>query len=44
MIELQYKLNEALERIEVQDRNHALLASQAERMQNLIEDLTRAQQ
>ncbi|KAA0051316.1 uncharacterized protein E6C27_scaffold55G00290 [Cucumis melo var. makuwa] len=43
-IELQSKLNEALERIEVQDRNHAPLASQVERMQNLIEDLTRAQQ
>ncbi|TYK11769.1 CACTA en-spm transposon protein [Cucumis melo var. makuwa] len=43
-IELQSKLNEALERIEVQDRNHAALASQVERMQKLIEDLTRAQQ
>ncbi|TYK25956.1 CACTA en-spm transposon protein [Cucumis melo var. makuwa] len=43
-IELQAKLNEALERIEVQDRNHEALASQVERMQKLIEDFTRAQQ
>ncbi|KAA0033108.1 CACTA en-spm transposon protein [Cucumis melo var. makuwa] len=43
-IELQSKLNKALERIEVQDRNHATLASQVERMQKFIEDLTRAQQ
>ncbi|KAA0059980.1 CACTA en-spm transposon protein [Cucumis melo var. makuwa] len=43
-IELQSKLNEALERIEVQDRNHVALASQVEQMQKLIKDLTRAQQ
>ncbi|KAA0062839.1 zinc finger protein ZPR1-like protein [Cucumis melo var. makuwa] len=43
-IELQAKLNEALERIEVQDRNHQTLASQVERMQKLIENFTRAQQ
>ncbi|KAA0032328.1 zinc finger protein ZPR1-like protein [Cucumis melo var. makuwa] len=33
-IELQAKLNEALERIEVQDRNHQALASQVEQMQS----------
>uniref|UniRef100_A0A9I9E891 CACTA en-spm transposon protein n=1 Tax=Cucumis melo TaxID=3656 RepID=A0A9I9E891_CUCME len=38
------KLNEALERIEVQDRNHQALASQVERMQKLIEEFTLAQQ
>ncbi|TYK11890.1 CACTA en-spm transposon protein [Cucumis melo var. makuwa] len=43
-IELQAKLHEALERIEVQDRNHQALASQVEAMKNMIEDLTRAQQ
>ncbi|KAA0048643.1 CACTA en-spm transposon protein [Cucumis melo var. makuwa] len=43
-IELQAKLNEALERIEVQDRNHQALASQVERLQKLIEEFTRAQQ
>ncbi|TYK01409.1 CACTA en-spm transposon protein [Cucumis melo var. makuwa] len=42
-IELQSKLNEALKHIEVKDRNHAALASQVERMQKLIEDLTQAQ-
>ncbi|KAA0054291.1 zinc finger protein ZPR1-like protein [Cucumis melo var. makuwa] len=42
-IELQVKLNEALELIEVQDRNHQVLASQVERMQKLIKDFTRAQ-
>uniref|UniRef100_A0A9I9ECR9 CACTA en-spm transposon protein n=2 Tax=Cucumis melo TaxID=3656 RepID=A0A9I9ECR9_CUCME len=42
-IELQAKLNETLERIEVQDKNHQALVSQVERMQKLIEDLTRAQ-
>ncbi|KAA0055547.1 zinc finger protein ZPR1-like protein [Cucumis melo var. makuwa] len=30
--------------ISLQDRNHAALASQVERMQKLIEDLTRAHQ
>ncbi|KAA0059764.1 uncharacterized protein E6C27_scaffold108G00180 [Cucumis melo var. makuwa] len=34
-IELQVKLNEALEWIEVQDRNHQVLASQVEQMQKL---------
>ncbi|KAA0048582.1 uncharacterized protein E5676_scaffold236G00180 [Cucumis melo var. makuwa] len=42
-IELQTKLNEALEQIDVQDRNHQALASQVERMQKLIEDFIRAQ-
>ncbi|KAA0056252.1 CACTA en-spm transposon protein [Cucumis melo var. makuwa] len=41
-IELQAKLHEALERIEVQDRNHQALASQVEAMKKMIEDLTRA--
>uniref|UniRef100_A0A9I9EB82 CACTA en-spm transposon protein n=1 Tax=Cucumis melo TaxID=3656 RepID=A0A9I9EB82_CUCME len=43
-IELQTKLNEALERIEVQDRNHQALASQVEQIQKLIKEFTRAQQ
>ncbi|TYK00236.1 CACTA en-spm transposon protein [Cucumis melo var. makuwa] len=43
-IELQAKLNEALEWIEVQDRNHQALASQVETMKKMIEELTRAQQ
>ncbi|KAA0060223.1 CACTA en-spm transposon protein [Cucumis melo var. makuwa] len=43
-IELQAKLHEALERIEVQDRNHQALASQVEAMKKMIEELTRAQQ
>ncbi|KAA0032412.1 CACTA en-spm transposon protein [Cucumis melo var. makuwa] len=43
-IELQAKLHEALEQIEVQDRNHQALASQVEAMKKMIEDLTRAQQ
>ncbi|KAA0037213.1 CACTA en-spm transposon protein [Cucumis melo var. makuwa] len=43
-IELQAKLHEALERIEVQDRNHQALASQVEATKKMIEDLTRAQQ
>ncbi|KAA0053563.1 NBS-LRR type resistance protein [Cucumis melo var. makuwa] len=43
-IELQAKLHEALERIEVQDRNHQALASQVEAMKKMIEKLTRAQQ
>ncbi|KAA0025282.1 CACTA en-spm transposon protein [Cucumis melo var. makuwa] len=43
-IELQAKLHEALERIEVQDRNHQALASQVESMKKMIEGLTRAQQ
>ncbi|KAA0040881.1 CACTA en-spm transposon protein [Cucumis melo var. makuwa] len=41
-IELQAKLNEALERIEVQDRNHQALASQVETMKKMMEELTRA--
>ncbi|KAA0054221.1 CACTA en-spm transposon protein [Cucumis melo var. makuwa] len=44
VIELQAKLNEALKWIEVQDRNHQVLASQVEQMQKLIEEFTRAQQ
>ncbi|KAA0035423.1 CACTA en-spm transposon protein [Cucumis melo var. makuwa] len=43
-IELQAKLHEALERIEVQYRNHQALASQVEAMKKMIEELTRAQQ
>ncbi|KAA0056494.1 CACTA en-spm transposon protein [Cucumis melo var. makuwa] len=43
-IELQAKLNEALERIEVQDRNHQALASQVETMKKMTEELTCAQQ
>ncbi|KAA0043188.1 CACTA en-spm transposon protein [Cucumis melo var. makuwa] len=43
-IELQAKLHEALEQIEVQDRNHQALASQVEAMRKMIEELTRAQQ
>ncbi|TYK07995.1 zinc finger protein ZPR1-like protein [Cucumis melo var. makuwa] len=43
-IELQAKLNEALERIEVQDRNHQALTSQVETMKKMIKKLTRAQQ
>ncbi|KAA0056292.1 CACTA en-spm transposon protein [Cucumis melo var. makuwa] len=43
-IELQAKLYEALERIEVQDRNHQALVSQGESMKKMIEELTRAQQ
>ncbi|KAA0063396.1 CACTA en-spm transposon protein [Cucumis melo var. makuwa] len=43
-IELQAKLHEALERIEVQDRNHQALASQVEAMKKMIEELTRTQQ
>ncbi|KAA0038349.1 CACTA en-spm transposon protein [Cucumis melo var. makuwa] len=42
-IELQAKLHEALERIEVQDRNHQALALQVESMKKMIEELTRAQ-
>ncbi|TYK28193.1 zinc finger protein ZPR1-like protein [Cucumis melo var. makuwa] len=38
-IELQ-KLHEALERIEVQERNHQALASQVESMKKMIEELT----
>ncbi|XP_050944812.1 uncharacterized protein LOC127150611 [Cucumis melo] len=43
-IELQAKLQEALERIEVQDTNHQALASQVESMKKMIEEFTRAQQ
>ncbi|KAA0036190.1 CACTA en-spm transposon protein [Cucumis melo var. makuwa] len=43
-IELQAKLQKALERIEVQDRNHQALASQVESMKKMIEEFTRAQQ
>ncbi|KAA0066300.1 CACTA en-spm transposon protein [Cucumis melo var. makuwa] len=43
-IELQAKFHEALEQIEVQDRNHQALASQVESMKKMIEELTRAQQ
>ncbi|KAA0037869.1 CACTA en-spm transposon protein [Cucumis melo var. makuwa] len=43
-IELQAKLNKALERIEVQDRNLQALASQVETMKKMIEELTRAKQ
>ncbi|TYK11874.1 zinc finger protein ZPR1-like protein [Cucumis melo var. makuwa] len=43
-IELQAKLNETLERIEVQDRNHQAVASEVEQMRKLIQDLTRTQQ
>ncbi|KAA0063742.1 CACTA en-spm transposon protein [Cucumis melo var. makuwa] len=43
-IELQAKLNEALEWIEVQDRNHQALASQVETMKKMIEDFTHEQQ
>ncbi|KAA0047171.1 CACTA en-spm transposon protein [Cucumis melo var. makuwa] len=43
-IKLQAKLHEALERIEVQDRNHQALASQVESMKKMIEEITRAQQ
>ncbi|KAA0059798.1 uncharacterized protein E6C27_scaffold108G00640 [Cucumis melo var. makuwa] len=43
-IELQAKLHEALERIEVQDRNHQALASQVKAMKKMIEELTRAEQ
>ncbi|KAA0040894.1 zinc finger protein ZPR1-like protein [Cucumis melo var. makuwa] len=43
-IELQAKLQEALERIEVQDRNHQALTSQVESMKKMIEEFTRAQQ
>ena len=43
-IELQAKLNEALEQIEMQDRNRRALASKVEQMRKLIQDLTRAQQ
>ncbi|KAA0038852.1 CACTA en-spm transposon protein [Cucumis melo var. makuwa] len=43
-IELQAKLHEALERIEVQDRNHQALVSKVESMKKMIEELTRAQQ
>ncbi|XP_050944266.1 uncharacterized protein LOC103491642 isoform X2 [Cucumis melo] len=42
-IELQAKINEALERIEVQDRNHQVLASDVQQMRKLIQNLTRAQ-
>ncbi|TYK04723.1 zinc finger protein ZPR1-like protein [Cucumis melo var. makuwa] len=42
-IELQAKLHEALERIEVQDRNHQALASQVESTKKMIEELTHAQ-
>ncbi|TYK11183.1 CACTA en-spm transposon protein [Cucumis melo var. makuwa] len=43
-IELQAKLNETLERIDVQDRNHQVLASQVETMKKMIEEFIRAQQ
>ncbi|KAA0042253.1 hypothetical protein E6C27_scaffold824G00340 [Cucumis melo var. makuwa] len=43
-IELQAKLHEALERIEVQDRSHQALASQVKSMKKTIEEQTRAQQ
>ncbi|KAA0033533.1 CACTA en-spm transposon protein [Cucumis melo var. makuwa] len=42
-IELQAKLNEALERIEVQHRNHQALASQVETLKKMVEELTHAQ-
>ncbi|KAA0057397.1 zinc finger protein ZPR1-like protein [Cucumis melo var. makuwa] len=42
--ELQAKLHEALERIEIQDRNHHALASQVEATKKMIEEQTRAQQ
>ncbi|TYK00061.1 CACTA en-spm transposon protein [Cucumis melo var. makuwa] len=42
-IELQAKLHEALEWVEVQDRNHQALASQVESMKKMIEELTCAQ-
>ena len=43
-IKLQAKLNEALERIEMQDRNHQALASEVEQIRKLKQDLTQAQQ
>ncbi|TYK09466.1 CACTA en-spm transposon protein [Cucumis melo var. makuwa] len=43
-IELQDKLNKALEQIKMQDRNHQALASEMETMKKMIEELTRAQQ
>ncbi|KAA0053998.1 CACTA en-spm transposon protein [Cucumis melo var. makuwa] len=43
-IELQAKLNEALEQIEVQYRNYQALSSKVQQMRKLIQDLTQAQQ
>ncbi|KAA0042484.1 NBS-LRR type resistance protein [Cucumis melo var. makuwa] len=43
-IQLQAKLDEALERIEEQTRNHQALTSEVEQMQKPIQDTTRAQQ
>ncbi|KAA0052812.1 uncharacterized protein E6C27_scaffold773G00030 [Cucumis melo var. makuwa] len=43
-IQIRVKLDQALERIEVQDRNYQVLASEMEQMRKLIQDMTRAQQ
>ncbi|KAA0050562.1 uncharacterized protein E5676_scaffold945G00180 [Cucumis melo var. makuwa] len=43
-IQIQVKLDQALERIELQDRNYQALASEMEQMRKLIQDMTRAQQ
>ncbi|KAA0063205.1 CACTA en-spm transposon protein [Cucumis melo var. makuwa] len=43
-IQIQAKLDQALERIKLQDRNYQALASEMEQMRKLIQDMTRAQQ
>ncbi|KAA0036189.1 hypothetical protein E5676_scaffold214G00400 [Cucumis melo var. makuwa] len=46
MIELQLRaaLDQAMQRIEEQTRNHDVLASEVEQMRKLIEDMSRAHQ
>ncbi|KAA0065324.1 CACTA en-spm transposon protein [Cucumis melo var. makuwa] len=41
-IQIQAKLDQGLERIELQDRNYLALALEMEQMQKLIQDMTRA--
>ena len=43
-IQIQAKLDQALERIELQDRNFQALALEIEQMRKLIHDMTQAQQ
>ncbi|KAA0046746.1 uncharacterized protein E6C27_scaffold216G00280 [Cucumis melo var. makuwa] len=43
-IQIQDKLDQALERIKLQDRNYQALTSEMEQMRKLIHDMTRTQQ
>uniref|UniRef100_A0A9I9E5U5 Zinc finger protein ZPR1-like protein n=1 Tax=Cucumis melo TaxID=3656 RepID=A0A9I9E5U5_CUCME len=43
-LQLQAKLDQAMQRIEEHTRNHEALVSEVEQMRKLIEDMTRAQQ